>query len=104
MSLSHVALVGRHVALIPLELSHASALATAGARGGDTFYFTFVPDTLEAAQLYVREALAACALGRALPYATVRVSDGCVVGSTRFGNLEYWDYGHSPRPQRPGPD
>jgi RimJ/RimL family protein N-acetyltransferase len=104
MMLSHIPLVGQHVTLAPLELGHAQALAEAGARGQGTFALTIVPDSLAKAQRYVAEALAQKQQGRALPYATIRNEDGSVVGSTRFGNLEYLDFGERSRPYRPGPD
>jgi RimJ/RimL family protein N-acetyltransferase len=104
MALSLVALVGKHVSLRPLELGHVEDLARAGLAGEGTYALTHVPDSVERAQRYVREALALHATGRALPFATVRNSDDTVVGSTRFGNIEHWDYGDFPRPYRSGPD
>jgi RimJ/RimL family protein N-acetyltransferase len=100
MSVARVTLEGQHVRLVPLEPTHAEALAQAGSGARATFHLTFVPDSLAAAQAYIREALSAHAQARALPYAIVRRSDARVVGSTRFGNLEVWDA----RPGSPFPD
>jgi RimJ/RimL family protein N-acetyltransferase len=104
MTLAHHALIGQHVRLEPLSTAHVAALAAAASGVRDTYALTHVPDGLNESEQYVTEALALCAAGRALPYATVRVHDARVVGSTRFGNLETWNWGPHARPPRPGPD
>jgi RimJ/RimL family protein N-acetyltransferase len=103
MALSHVALEGNHVSLVPLELGHVPALVRAAALGGGTFALTLVPADTQAMEHYVREALTLQTAGRALPYATVRKADGVIVGSTRFANLEYWDLAGSSQAEHPGP-
>ena len=41
----------------------------------------------------------------ALPFAIVRVNDGCVIGSTRFWNIERWSWPHGhPSHPKAGPD
>ncbi|WP_377271534.1 GNAT family N-acetyltransferase [Peterkaempfera sp. SMS 1(5)a] len=83
-------LTGRMVRLEPLTEQHAPALAAAAAEDRTAYAFTPVPQGAAAARAYVEAALADQAAGRCLPFATVRASDGLVVGSTRFAELDYW--------------
>lgn len=85
-----VSLLGRSVRLEPLDVRHIEPLAAAAAEDRSSYAFTPVPHGIEATARYVAEALAAQEAGRAVPFATVRVSDGTVVGSTRFCELDYW--------------
>ncbi|TDT95347.1 RimJ/RimL family protein N-acetyltransferase [Streptomyces sp. 846.5] len=85
-----VSLLGRSVRLEPLEVRHIEPLAAAAAEDRSSYAFTPVPNGVEATARYVADALAAQEAGRAVPFATVRVSDGTVVGSTRFCELDYW--------------
>lgn len=85
-----VSLLGRSVRLEPLEARHIEPLATAAAEDRSSYAFTPVPHGIEATARYVADALAAQEAGRAVPFATVRLSDGVVVGSTRFCELDYW--------------
>jgi RimJ/RimL family protein N-acetyltransferase len=85
-----VSLLGRSVRLEPLEVRHIEPLAAAAAEDRSSYAFTPVPHGIEATARYVADALAAQEAGRAVPFATVRVSDGTVVGSTRFCELDYW--------------
>jgi len=64
-----------------------------------------VPQGQAAATSYVDTALAWRDAGSAVPFATVRVSDGVLIGSTRFWNLERWPWPLShPRHGRLFPD
>lgn len=90
-------LSGAHVRLEPLSLGHVDALAAAAGSARETYAFTFVPDGAAAMRRYVEEALAAHAAGSALPFATVDAATGRVIGSTRFGWIEYWPW-PGPRP------
>ncbi|MEV7616840.1 GNAT family protein [Streptomyces sp. NPDC089799] len=85
-----VLLAGRTTRLEPLAPHHAEALALAGAEDRTTYAFTPVPHGLEAAHSYIQRALSDQAAGRSLPFAVVRATDGVVVGSTRFLELDYW--------------
>lgn len=85
-----VTLEGRHVRLEPLSLHHAPALVAAASGPRDTYGFTLVPGDEAEMRRYVAAALADQAARRALPFATVDRSSGRVVGSTRFGNVEFW--------------
>ena len=80
-----VLLEGRHVRLEPLEPRHLPLLQEA-ARGPDVFQW-FLTDTLtKPAEMekWLNDALRAQATGAEVGFATVRRSDGRVVGSTRF--------------------
>ena len=83
-------LKGTHVCLVPLTMEHVPALVRASSGDRSTFGLTWVPDGVADAESYVEKALADQADGTALPFATTRVSDGEVVGSTRFMNIERW--------------
>lgn len=89
-----VTLTGRSVRLEPLSADHVPALVEAAGGPRDTFGFTWVPEPTDGSvRRYVDAALAATAVGAALPFATVRIGpDGqsTVVGSTRFMNVERW--------------
>ena len=96
-------LEGRHVRLEPLGLAHAPALAAAATGPRDTYRFTLVPTDLAAMRAYIESALADQAAGRALPFATVARATGRVLGSTRFGNIEFWPWAAANVHQR-GPE
>ena len=85
-----VTLEGRFVRLEPLTLDHVPALAAAASGPRDTYVWTGVPEGEAATAAYVEAALHEQAAGRALPFATVLRESGTVVGTTRFGNIEYW--------------
>jgi RimJ/RimL family protein N-acetyltransferase len=85
-----VVLTGRHVRLEPLALGHARALLAAASGPRDTYGFTAVPHDEPSMIRYIESALRDQEVGRALPFATVAKATGRVVGSTRFGNIEYW--------------
>ena len=85
-------LSGTHVVLVPLEPSHAPALARAAAGDRSTFGLTWVPDGPDDAERYVAKALADRDAGTAVPFATTRAADGEVLGSTRFMNIERWPW------------
>jgi RimJ/RimL family protein N-acetyltransferase len=64
-----------------------------------------VPQGIEETTKYVETALAWRDAGTAVPYATVRLSDNAVIGSTRFWNLERWAWPAGyPRHARVAPD
>jgi len=87
-----VILEGRHVRLEPLELAHADALLEVSQGPRDTYGFTAVPADEPAMLRYIETALRDRDAGRALPFATIARSFGRVVGSTRFGNIEFWPW------------
>lgn len=80
-------LCGEHVALEPLRIEHADALATA-VQDGELWraWYGGVPEP-DAMHGYVEAALAMQATGRALPF-VVRDARGEIVGSTRFYDID----------------
>jgi N-acetyltransferase len=85
-----VVLEGRHVRLEPLTAGHARDLLAAASGPRETYGFTTVPADEPAMAAYIEAALREQRAGRALPFATVAKATGRVVGSTRFGNIEFW--------------
>jgi N-acetyltransferase len=90
MSLESPLLQGRHIRLEPLTHDHIDGLVTASAGGSSLYQWSHVPQSRPEAVNYVRTALAWRDAGSAIAFATVRIEDGMVIGSTRFFNLEYW--------------
>ena len=85
-----VVLEGRHVRLEPLAVDHARDLLAAASGPRETYGFTTVPADEPSMVGYIEAALRDQEAGRALPFATVAKATGRVVGSTRFGNIEFW--------------
>lgn len=82
-------LEGKHIRLEPLEHRHVDGLVAA-ASDPELYQWSPVPQTRTAAIKYVDTAIAWRDAGTAVPFATVSVSDGTVIGSTRFWNVERW--------------
>jgi RimJ/RimL family protein N-acetyltransferase len=87
-----VVLEGRHVRLEPLGVGHARDLLAAASGPRETYGFTTVPADEPSMVGYIEAALRDQEAGRALPFATVAKATGRVVGSTRFGNIEFWPW------------
>jgi RimJ/RimL family protein N-acetyltransferase len=85
-------LLGRYIRLEPLDYRHVDGLATAAAADPSLYHWSPVPQGKTEATAYVETALAWRHANTALPFAMVRVSDGMVIGSTRFFNLERWSW------------
>jgi N-acetyltransferase len=82
-------LENQFVRLEPLSENHIPALLeVAQTTPPEIYALTSVPRTLEGMTAYVQTALQARDSKKAAPFATT--ANGIVVGSTRFGNLEYW--------------
>jgi RimJ/RimL family protein N-acetyltransferase len=98
-------LSGRHVRLEVLDYRHIDGLVAAAAVDPSLYQWSPVPRGKAEATAYVETALAWRDANTALPFATVRASDGMVIGSTRFFNMEHWSWppGH-PRYARDVPD
>ncbi|HEX6487822.1 MAG TPA: GNAT family protein [Candidatus Dormibacteraeota bacterium] len=80
-----ITLEGNLVRLEPLTLEHAGALLAAAAEQPELYRWTWVPRDIEGARAYIEEALGPAFVA----FATVRLEDQRVVGSTRF-RLETW--------------
>jgi N-acetyltransferase len=102
-----IALQGKHVRLEPMEMHHADALVAAVTAAVDPglYRWTQVPHNAAEAREYIATALAARDAGTAMPFVTIRKSDGTIVGSTRFFDMQTfaWPAGN-PRHGRMDPD
>ena len=87
-----VTLEGRYVLLKPLSLNHISDLVRAATQSRVTYHLTGVPSDESGMRRYVDTALSDRDSGTCLPFATIDRATGRVVGSTRFGNIEFWDW------------
>ena len=85
-----VTLEGRAARLEPLSLAHVPALVKAASGSRETYAWTLVPADEPSMREYVETALREQQNGRELPFATLERATGRVVGSTRFGNVEFW--------------
>ena len=83
---------GRFVQLEPLDVAHIPGFLDVARRGRDAFALTYVPASGIAMRRYVDDALAAERAGAAVPFATIDRASGRVVGSTRFGHIERWNW------------
>jgi len=90
-------LSGQHVRLEPLDHRHVDGLVAASTIDSSLYQWSPVPQNKADAIRYIDTALAWRDAGTAVPFATVRVADGVVIGSTRFFNLERWAWptGHA---------
>ena len=85
-------LSGKYVRLEPLEHRHIEGLAAASAGDPALYQWSPVPQGKAEAKLYVETALAWHDAGSAVSFATMRVADNVVLGSTRLFNLERWPW------------
>lgn len=82
-----VTLEGNGVALIPLDISHASALENAAQDGQLwTLRITSVPEP-GAAHTYISQALDGLAAGTMLPFAVVDQASDSIIGTTRYHDI-----------------
>jgi len=77
-------LAGRHVILEPMRSDHVDELAAATGGDRSTFAYTRVPDGLDETADYVDWLLRDAADGAVGPFVQRRVSDGRLVGCTRY--------------------
>ncbi len=105
MGTESLVLSGKNVRLEPLDHRHVDGLVAAAAVDRSLYQWSPIPQGKAEAISYVDTALTWRDAGTAVPFATVRVEDGVVIGSTRFFNLERWAWplGHS-RHGRRDPD
>ncbi|MGH9272189.1 MAG: GNAT family N-acetyltransferase [Ilumatobacteraceae bacterium] len=83
-------LTGSVVELVPLDRHQANALAEAAHDERSTYDFTEVPSSPAHAADYIERLLADRDAGRVVPFAQRRVTDGDLVGCTRFMELRWW--------------
>jgi RimJ/RimL family protein N-acetyltransferase len=92
MAIAPITLSGKYVRLEPLEQRHAAVLVAATGGQHDLYARTFVPFDMQAAESYIQAALDLRSAGTGIAFATVRLSDETVVGSTRFWELIRWPW------------
>ena len=90
MKLPAPTLTGRHVQLEQLRAEHVDALVAAANEDRSTYTWTAVPSTVEAMSTYVATMLADQEHGVFVPFVQRRMSDGALVGCTRYLNLQWW--------------
>jgi len=90
--LQPVTLEGLFVRLEPLSLDHVDGLAAASSGSRETFVYTQVPDGGAETRAYVEEALAMQAAGTAVPLVTIDRATQRIMGSTRFFDIEFWNW------------
>jgi N-acetyltransferase len=92
MTPENVVLKGKHVRLEPLDHRHIDGLAAASAGDPELYRWSPIPRGKEEAAVYIETALAWRDAGTAVPFAIIRSGDNSVIGSTRFWNIERWDW------------
>jgi N-acetyltransferase len=98
-------LLGDHIRLEPLSHAHAEALVASSAGDPELYRWSAVPVGRDAVARYIETALAWHEAGTAVAFATVRISDNRILGSTRFFDIERWAWPEShPRYGRTDPD
>ncbi len=105
MPLESPTLTGAHIRLEPLAPHHIEGLVAASTIDPTLYQWSPVPQTIADATRYVETALALRDAGTSIPFATVRIADNLVLGSTRFFDIERWAWpaGHA-RHNLPTPD
>jgi RimJ/RimL family protein N-acetyltransferase len=96
MSVAAPTLTGKHVRLEQLSLDSAEELTAAGNEDRSTYGWTAVPPTVEGMRRYITGLLADQQARTAVPFMQRRISDGVLVGCTRYLRLEWWAGGELP--------
>lgn len=76
--------------LEPLAINHLDGLVAASAVDPSLYQWSATPVGRDAVARYIETALALREAGKAVAFATVRIADGVVLGSTRFFDIETW--------------
>jgi N-acetyltransferase len=97
---ARLTLAGTHVRLEPLSVDHVPALVAAANEDRASFQFSTAPGTQAAMLVWVQDALTGQDAGRELPFATYSHAHGRIVGSTRFYDLEFWQWPAEDRHRR----
>lgn len=94
-------LQGRYVRLEPLQRHHADALVAAAAEDPPLYRWSIVPHGATEVAAYIDAAISSPVVA----FASIRVADNTVIGSTRFFDIEQWAWPKShPRHGRAAPD
>ncbi len=98
--MDNVTLEGHHVLLEPLSLEHGPLLLEAATQSRDSYAFTNVPQDLPAMLEYVETALIGKENRTIYPFTTIDTKTGRVIGSTRFGDIQFWNWPEGSKYQR----
>jgi N-acetyltransferase len=90
MSVPAPTLTGNHVQLEQLSFDAAEELTAAGNQDRASYGWTPVPPTVEGMQRYISGLLNDQQSRTAVPFMQRRLSDGALVGCTRYLRLEWW--------------
>ena len=85
-------LVGSHVRLVPTSYEHIDGLVAAANEDRATYGYTGVPTDRADAEVHIAALLDDAQHDRAIPFTTHRITDGAIIGCTRFLTLR-WFYG-----------
>lgn len=88
MNIAPIVLAGRHVRLEPLTLQHQAAFCEIGLNEDIWRWFPTPVHSREDMLEYIRTGLQWQAEGTALPFATIELTSGCAIGSTRYMNID----------------
>jgi N-acetyltransferase len=83
---------GDIVRLEPLLPEHVEPLNEASRGFREAYRWSFVPEGIEETRRYVETALSWQSDGLAVPFVIARIASGKIIGSTRFFNIERWNW------------
>jgi N-acetyltransferase len=92
MKIESPVLTGGHVRLEPIGRHHLDGLVAAAAADPSLYEWSSVPQGREGFTAYIDTALAWLEAGSAVTFATIRLSDNAVIGSSRFWNFDRWQW------------
>jgi RimJ/RimL family protein N-acetyltransferase len=87
-----VELAGSFIRLVPLRADHVDGLLAAAAEGREHYRWSFVPADRSEFERYVATALEWREAKTSVPFVIVRTKDSAVIGSTRFFELQRWNW------------
>ncbi|MEY2583547.1 MAG: N-acetyltransferase [Ilumatobacteraceae bacterium] len=90
MSVAAPTLSGTHVQLEQLRIEFAEELTEAGNQDRSAYSWTPVPPTVDGMRRYIDGLLNDQQARSVVPFAQRRLSDGALVGCTRYLRLEWW--------------
>jgi len=96
MSVPAPTLTGNHVQLEQLRIEFAEELTAAGNEERSSYGWTPVPPTVDGMQRYIAGLLDDQQARTVVPFVQRRLSDGALVGCTRYLRLEWWAAGELP--------
>ena len=96
MSVPAPTLTGKHVQLEQLRIEFADELTAAGNEERSSYGWTPVPPTVDGMQRYIAGLLDDQQARSVVPFVQRRLSDGVLVGCTRYLRLEWWGGGDLP--------